>query len=230
MSAFQMQQWLEIAWLRTATKGLAAPAKERIRLEIEAHYAEALAAHLAKGLSEPNARMAALADLGDAEKAAKRFRKHHLTERDVEQVHEMLKRAGCLRQLGIRYIIFLGVSWFFLLSRHGEQAYPDPIPALVLGFFVVVLIPTIGFFAVKNGRGRLNLNLLPWLISIPTISVFTFFIFFDHCLHRASGKYFWHMIIFWWSCSSLFYYHLTYKLLKVKEVWREMPPQNIASS
>lgn len=34
-------------WLEVATSGLVAPAKERIQMEIEAHYAEAVANHMA---------------------------------------------------------------------------------------------------------------------------------------------------------------------------------------
>jgi hypothetical protein len=52
MGIWERQPYELHAWLRIATKGLATRAKERIRLEIEAHHAEAVSDHLRKGLSE----------------------------------------------------------------------------------------------------------------------------------------------------------------------------------
>jgi hypothetical protein len=57
-------------WLDIATNGLASPVKERIRSEIESHYAESVAAHLLESLSESVARRKALADLGSPDEAA----------------------------------------------------------------------------------------------------------------------------------------------------------------
>ena len=73
-------------WLETATKGLVAPARERIQTEIEAHYTEAVAAHVADGMRPAAAEMLALEDLGDARKAGKEFRKRHLTQEEAEYI------------------------------------------------------------------------------------------------------------------------------------------------
>jgi hypothetical protein len=70
-------------WLETATRGLVPSAQTRIRAEIEAHYAEAVHAHMVQGLSEPDAQAQALADLGYAYAAARRFRQEHLTTMDA---------------------------------------------------------------------------------------------------------------------------------------------------
>ncbi len=58
--------------------------KERIRAEIEAHYAESVREQRANGLSQSAAETEALAELGDARTAAKRFRKGHLTEWEAQ--------------------------------------------------------------------------------------------------------------------------------------------------
>ena len=73
-------------WLEIATKNLAVPAKERILAEIDEHYTETVTSHLAEGMSESDAKISALAELGDARKAAKRFRKIHMTKWDAGQV------------------------------------------------------------------------------------------------------------------------------------------------
>jgi hypothetical protein len=94
MGIFERQPHDLQAWLRIATRGLAARAKERIRLEIEAHHAEAVSDHLRKGLSESDARSAALAELGDADKAAKCLRERHLSTREAEGVERTFKSLG----------------------------------------------------------------------------------------------------------------------------------------
>jgi len=75
-------------WLAIATRNLVAPAKERIRLEIEAHYADSLNAHLEQGRSDVEARICALNELGDPIIAAKRFRAQHLTENQATLLKE----------------------------------------------------------------------------------------------------------------------------------------------
>ncbi len=87
-------------WLETATWYLVPAAEARIRAEIEAHYTEAIKAHLAGGASEPAAQAAALADLGDAHAAARRFRREHLTEKDATEV---------ARSINMGRSVFLGV-------------------------------------------------------------------------------------------------------------------------
>ena len=66
-------------WLVFATMDLAVPARERIKAEIKAHYADSVALHLAQGRSQTDAENRALAELGDFKTAAKAFQKRYLT-------------------------------------------------------------------------------------------------------------------------------------------------------
>jgi hypothetical protein len=90
--------WLETrglaGWLEIATDGLEAPARERIAIEIGAHYAEAVGAHLAAGESELSAQAAALAELGDPQEAALNFQKSHLTEFEARSMRWMERTAA----------------------------------------------------------------------------------------------------------------------------------------
>jgi len=79
------------SWLDTATRDLVPLAKARVRPEIEAHFAEAVRARLADGLSSAEAQTAALADLGSPTAAARRFRRHYLTNKDVGRLIAMFK-------------------------------------------------------------------------------------------------------------------------------------------
>jgi len=74
------------AWLALATGALVPSAQAPIRAEIEAHYAEALQTHLANGSAESAAHAAALADLGNAKSAARRFRRTYLTQKEAHRL------------------------------------------------------------------------------------------------------------------------------------------------
>jgi hypothetical protein len=82
--SFGMDEWLRTrglaGWLEIATDGLEDPARQRIAIEIEGHYAEAVNAHLAAGEPELSAQAKAVAELGDPQEAALKFQKNHLTE------------------------------------------------------------------------------------------------------------------------------------------------------
>jgi uncharacterized membrane protein len=93
-----LADWLEAhgieGWLEIATDDLEAAAKKRITEEIEAHYSEAVSAHLTAGLTEGSAQTSALAQLGDPTVAARNFRKRHLTEAQVKAMQRMERTAS----------------------------------------------------------------------------------------------------------------------------------------
>ena len=144
MGILERQPYELHAWLRIATKGLATRAKERIRLEIEAHHAEAVSDHLRKGLSESDARSAALADLGDARKAAKCFRERHLTAREAEGVERAFSRQGSRWWLLFNYIYC--ACLFFAVKTH----YQSFLVPLAVVFIATVIIPTFNFVMVRR--------------------------------------------------------------------------------
>ena len=75
-------------WLVLATFGLIAPARDRIRREIEAHFVDGVARRVADGLALEDAEIAAALELGDAHAAAKAFRKQHLTEAEASWLRD----------------------------------------------------------------------------------------------------------------------------------------------
>ena len=99
------------AWLVLATFGIVAPARDRIKREIEAHFADAVAAHVAKGLSQDEAETRALQELGDIHSAAKAFQKKHLTSQDVEWLHGLWKA-----ERRRKYLLRVRFIWCLLSS------------------------------------------------------------------------------------------------------------------
>ncbi len=81
-------------WLDTATKSLCAEAKERIGQEIEAHYAEAVDTLREEGMTEQDAHARVLASLGSPRKAARAFRRTHLTEREANRLQRILSQES----------------------------------------------------------------------------------------------------------------------------------------
>jgi hypothetical protein len=80
-------------WLEIATRKLASRAKQRICAEVASHYEEAVDGHLQNGLPIEAAQSAALAELGDARAAGRRFRRTHLTVSEFRAVSRLLTGA-----------------------------------------------------------------------------------------------------------------------------------------
>jgi hypothetical protein len=90
-------------WLAIATFRLVPAARERIKLEIQAYYTDLVAARLADGTPQKDAESAALLELGEPSKAAKQFRKQHLTEDEKQYLDKWVESTR-------RSMIF---SWWF---------------------------------------------------------------------------------------------------------------------
>jgi hypothetical protein len=104
-------------WLDIATAGLSAPAKERIRLEIEAHFADGVENHQANDCSVADARLAAFAELGNPTLAAKRFRKRHLTENEAKRLGSMFKYGMKRLWLLVGCAVYVPFYYASLLSN-----------------------------------------------------------------------------------------------------------------
>jgi hypothetical protein len=90
-------------WLETATQNLAPAAKARVCEQLLEHHAAALEQHQPK----PNAEALALADLGNAEDAAKKFEQAYLTAREWQQLAEI--HAHSKKQSLVVGFVLLGV-------------------------------------------------------------------------------------------------------------------------
>jgi len=152
MGILERQPYELHAWLRIATEGLATRAKERIRLEIEAHHAEAVSDHLRRGLSECDARSAAIAELGNARKAAKCFRERHLTAREAVGVEWAFSRQGSRWWLLSNYIYC--ACLFFAVKTHYRTLF---VPLAVV-FIATVIIPTFNYVTIRRTVRRKTKN------------------------------------------------------------------------
>jgi cation transport ATPase len=222
MSTIQKHQQTLSEWLDVATKQLTVPAKERIQLEIEGHYAEAVNAHLAAGLSEPDAQTMALAELGNARAAARRFRKRHLTEREAEKVEQAVRWAGNLRWLLLGYIMFACAPWLFRVLHRGKPDYISIVVPVVVGLLAGVIIPTACFISARRKRPNMHL-----LFLIPEISASIWL--FSLLLYTKGPTFdFW---LFGFCClPSIRGFRIWYKLWRMGEYWPEIPfPRGTAS-
>lgn len=162
MSIFQKSQVQSLSeWLEIATRKLTDASKQRIRAEIEVHYAEAAETHREAGLSESDAQTKSLMDLGDAKAAARRFRKRHLAESEVRTLKYLEKIGRSIVHLMASYCVFAG----FALDQfsHQQRAHtldPYRIFGLVLEFLVLIALPTVCFAIAKFGRSKPNKHLV----------------------------------------------------------------------
>jgi hypothetical protein len=212
-------------WLRAATKGLVASAKERIRMEIETHYTEAVAAHVADGLSETDAKMAAVAKLGDARAAAKRFRKEHLTAEEADAAASYLKWARNLWVLLGMYLFFCFTLYMDRDLVHAKH-YLTSSASFMVGFLTLVVIPTACFVVVRCKNSKPNMTLI---VLVQSGAFFAWVICFFFNTHGPGIWSFLYGLMY--ACVLLIRpLRLWKKLRRAGDDWREMPPRNAASS
>jgi hypothetical protein len=204
-------------WLAIATSGLVAPARERIQMEIEAHYAEAVANHMTQqGISKAYAELAALAELGDAKLAAKKFRERYLAESEAAKLEWLVKWARDWPWLLLNYFLFCAYAAFFYLYRNGDNA----VLAFAAEFTCWVVLPTALFFMARSRAANSNRR----LFTFTTLSYFALMVI-DMLLRQVASV-----------CVPLFviinfkpifiFLRASYKSLK----WPEISPKDTALS
>ncbi len=129
-------------WLNAATNNLSAPAKERIKLEIESHFQQAIESHCAEGVTEGQAQTRALAELGDAKAAAKSFRKTYLTATEAIVIGTTLNRyrrvsVQCYHYGG--YLLGFVVGYYILKKQHAPLIFPAILAIIILTFQTICL-------------------------------------------------------------------------------------------
>ncbi|HTB63351.1 MAG TPA: hypothetical protein VK737_07150 [Opitutales bacterium] len=112
------------AWLDIATCRLVPSAQTRVRAEIEAHYAEAVQTYLQNGQSESAAQTAALADLGNARKAAHRFCRQYLTRSEARGFRNVTQSRGITVSTGMYLIAWFCFS-YVILKYSPRSRLPD---------------------------------------------------------------------------------------------------------
>jgi hypothetical protein len=144
-------------WLEIATAQVIAPAKERIFLEIEAHFADGVEAHRRAGCSEPDAQLAAVAELGDACQAARRFRRQYLTEKEKDRARQISKNSA-------NRALFLAAyaADIFLYSLYLDFRAQDHTSMVLtnVAFCVGIALQTIGFFVARRNSSKPDHRLL----------------------------------------------------------------------
>jgi hypothetical protein len=141
------------AWLEIATKGIAAAGRERITREIEAHFAEAVEAHLAQGETEEAAKADALGELGDAKTARGRFRKRHLTEREAKGLVNSRKIASSKRRLALNIGSGL-ILTFVALGMNPKSVFLFCVPI----FLGLVVLPFFAFLSSRKPGNKSKLS------------------------------------------------------------------------
>jgi hypothetical protein len=209
-------------WLRMATAKLCLPAQERIRLEIEAHFTESLESHQATGCSEADAQAAALAELGDATAAAKRFRRRHLTEKEAKWVGSRLNYSGPLAFLFALYAFYAlsFVCFLPILKRH--HASPGfPAGALLL----VAALQTMGFFVLRGKiyKPDIRLYVLIQVLSLGCIILFLLW----YGMGVTPVAFF---MLPGPSISLVRKLRLSFKLGQVDDVWPKLPSRGAPAS
>ncbi len=210
-------------WLDAATAKLAAPARERIRGEITAHFTDAVERHLRDGCTETEAREAAVRELGDAKSAARRFRRSHLTVGEAEWIEKQVRFSKSK---------WSRVTWFFpplfllLVSSGGAASGPGHLFSTPVPLLGVVFVAYLVAFSMAGTRWHWSdarmIFLLGWLGSfswmVLGLGVWT-----------ASD---------WWLCALIIgtdgvlfsQVRFWFKLVRIGNIQSELPPSDLVAS
>jgi hypothetical protein len=222
-------------WLHIATAKLAPGAKYRISSDIASHHEEAVEGHLQNGLSITAAQAAALAELGDANAAARRFRRAHLTKGEFRLVSQLLKspRRNWLNQtLDTVWFCILCAIWYFDMVLFRSPQGKVVVMLLMLGSLVAYILarresawPTPRLIVLLASVKHLNYGL------IVVTAFFTMF------LHVALAR--WFLVACLLSFATSYrLFRLRNKLGKMAEDWmgaagegrNEFPPEKPIAS
>lgn len=150
-----------------ATFGLVAPARERIQMEIEAHYAEGVSRRLGEGMLPEQAEIAAAQELGDPHAAARQYRRRYLTEDEASWLRRFEGQQQPLR-LPMRTIRWLALGLgtvSVLLTCFGVSLVEPGDRERVIAFYLANWLGVAVFIgaAVRSWRWRARLPSGPQL-------------------------------------------------------------------
>lgn len=161
--------------------------------------------------------MAALAELGDASLAAKKFRERYLAESEAVKIQGFIKVARFWPWLLVNY--FIVCISLFTPARHGDNT----VLVFAVDFTCGVVLPTLLFFMARSPNVEAN-----------GLFILTIVVFFGLCLadillrHVTSVGPSFFVLIYFKPISQFF--HACYKSLRWRQTWPEEPPHDTALS
>ena len=147
-------------WLKRATRCLSAEATTQVRREIEEHFRSAQESALPGGASEAEAENAALAALGDAAEANRKYRRVLLTKSEARLLRESAweSRAFCsrgwLRWVAATTAVVTGIAVAAAWISGGTFWKPmQPMLLLVAGGTAMIAAPMfLPLYTLERGR------------------------------------------------------------------------------
>lgn len=206
------------AWLGIATDKLTQAGKERITLEIASHFGDAVVSYRADGLTEADAQARALADLGGPKKAARRFRKRHLTQSEAEFLEKKLNNYLKWRKpwtQGLFWIV-LGCLYYLLRRSHASL-----LSQVIWTMLFVAQSQVCFWFANRSESQSLRIMLATDALGWLSVSIFM------GCIDGWRETALLLLVLSW---KWLRVIHLWLKLRRLADVGQEMrPPGAVAS-
>jgi hypothetical protein len=199
-------------WLEIATRGLAAPGKERITREIEAHYAEAVQARVDQGEIQHNAEARALAELGNPVSAAKRFERSHLTKDEAEYLANLDGKKRTASKLILDCLIIAIIFSLTAWLNHSRK------PAVVLGASLLFFASQIFCLVIsKRPASKSKIRLLLFVNLLESlVSNIAMLILLDMSLFSSVGAF--AMVLFYVTKPQ---YLLWLKMVKMTKEFDE---------
>ena len=161
-------------WLDAATDGLCAGARERVALEVSAHFLDALQEARGKGLDGMSAREHAVRSLGNPRTARRMYRQSFLTAGEEERIANLLGiAASSWRRIAVTVSLGNMLVLLCLLARRRADALSEvivPGAAVVFALYLVsVLVLTPLLRRARQWRYALTLNFVIQILFLSEV-------------------------------------------------------------
>jgi hypothetical protein len=164
-----LAKWLEARrlerWLEIATENLEAPDKERVAREIEAHYAEAVTAHIAAGEPDLSAQDAALEELGEPKAAAANFQKSYLTGCEAKWMHSW-------ETIAAKPLFSSAMLWWDIMP-FAALAFLYPHPQWIIDFRLLATVVLVAYSIFRLIPRLLCARILPRIYFRRTLALWS---------------------------------------------------------
>jgi hypothetical protein len=126
-------------WMVIATKGLTDSSRDRVKVEIEAHFTEAYEEVIGQGLNSQEAEIVALQTLGDPKKSNRALKKELLTLTDENYLRKM--RHFSSRRLCLELaILTITMGLYHMAQFESIREWYDDVSVIKVFYFLFCLL------------------------------------------------------------------------------------------
>jgi hypothetical protein len=131
-------------WIFTATYGLAQQEIQRIKADVQEHFADACLEYQEKGLTISEAEARALADLGDAVIANQKYQAVYFTQDDEYRLQKLKMKSWWSELMLVSNLLLFGYAAYIIIIQPSSQnvsvTFRDGLSTLISATWLLALV------------------------------------------------------------------------------------------